>query len=156
MTSFVFNLLLAIAWAALIGSFSLTNLLLGYGVGAIIIWFSRSAFDGQVYLAQFARLFSLIVWTVGQFCRAGIVGALRATSVGRPKQRERVELPLSLDRDEEIAALIMILSSGDHSLPISITTGRGGILLEREITTSRAERTVRERKVEQWLMEALR
>ena len=43
------NLLLAIAWAALVGSFTLASLALGFGLGYFALWVARPLFGSPVF-----------------------------------------------------------------------------------------------------------
>ena len=59
MNPLVVNLLLAVAWAALVGSFTLPSLALGFGLGYLALWAARPLFAGTTYFERVFRVLRL-------------------------------------------------------------------------------------------------
>ena len=59
MSIFGLNAFLALSWAALIGNFTLTNLLIGYVVGYLALWVARPLFARTVYFERVWRVLRL-------------------------------------------------------------------------------------------------
>ncbi|MEM9682963.1 MAG: Na+/H+ antiporter subunit E, partial [Pseudomonadota bacterium] len=72
MNIFALNAFLAVIWAALFGSFTLGNLLLGYGVGYIALWVARPLFGDSVYFGRVWRVISLIVWFIYELIESSL------------------------------------------------------------------------------------
>jgi len=121
MNLFLLNIFLALSWAALIGGFTLANLLLGYVIGYLALWVARPLYRDSVYFER--------VWRVGRlalfFVYELIVSSLRVVwDVITPAHRSRpgiVAIPLDAERDGEIllVANLVSLTPGSLSLDLS-------------------------------------
>ena len=120
------NMLLALAWAALNGEFSLANLLTGYFLGYMILLMlvkggvlPRSPYVGKVYQA---------IGLAGFFVRELIWANLRlALDVATPSYQMKpgiLAIPLDATRDTEILLLAMLINLTPGSVALDVSDDR--------------------------------
>jgi multicomponent Na+:H+ antiporter subunit E len=120
------NILLAFAWAALQGEFSLRTLLTGYVLGYVILLalvrggvLAPSAYIGRVY-----RVLGLAAYFFWELIKANLRLAL---DVGRPSYHVRpgiIALPLDATRDTEILLLSMLINTTPGSVALDVSPDR--------------------------------
>ena len=124
MNIFVLNVFLAVSWAALTGSFTLPNLLLGYGIGYLALWVARPMFGQSGYFERVWRLVRLAVFFVYEL----IVSSLRVVwDVVTPSHLSRpgiVALPLDVDGEAEILVVANLISLTPGSLSLDLSSDR--------------------------------
>jgi multicomponent Na+:H+ antiporter subunit E len=118
---FVWNIFLAIVWAAATGYFSPENLLLGYALGYLVLRFSRQIVGPSQYFQRVRQLVLLI----GLFLKELVIANFRvAVDVITPAYRMRpaiLTIPLDARSDEEITMLanLVTLTPGTVCLDVS-------------------------------------
>ncbi len=121
MTVFLLNLLLALLWAAMVGSIAPAHLMTGFVVGYIVLWIASPVLGPSRY---FGKLFEALRF-VAFFVYELVLANLRvAWDVLTPKPNRRpgvVAVPLELDSDVEITLLanLVTLTPGSLSLDVS-------------------------------------
>ncbi|MCG8693736.1 MAG: Na+/H+ antiporter subunit E [Minwuiales bacterium] len=124
MNIFVLNVFLAVSWAALTGSFTLPNLLLGYGIGYLALWVARPMFGQSGYFERVWRLVRLAVFFVYEL----IVSSLRVVwDVVTPSHLSRpgiVALPLDVEGEAEILVVANLISLTPGSLSLDLSSDR--------------------------------
>jgi multicomponent Na+:H+ antiporter subunit E len=120
------NILLALAWAALEGRFSLANLLAGWGVGYLILLLlvrggvlGPSKYVGR--LGRFVRLAGMFVW---ELVRANLRVAL---DVATPRFHMRpgvIRVPLDVKSDAEILLLAALINLTPGSVALDVSDDR--------------------------------
>lgn len=123
---FVWNLLLAIAWAILIGSFSLPNLIVGFLLSYSILWLlaSRGIITYSNYIDRFKKSiefiwFFLVELTVANFRMA--IDVLRPHYHISPGI---IAVPLDAKTDGEITLLANLVTLTPGSLSLDISADR--------------------------------
>lgn len=120
MTGLLWNLLLALAWAAVTGDFGLPNITVGFVLGFVILLFTRrvvgSGYTHRVWLG--AGLLAYFGWELI------LANARVAVDVLTPRHRARpgvIAVPLDVRSDTEITLLanLITLTPGTVSLDIS-------------------------------------
>lgn len=119
------NLLLALAWTALMGELTLTNLVTGFVLGHLVV--TLMAAGGVVSSAYGDRtraLFSL----AGFLCREFLVANVRmAVDVVLPAGRMRpgiIRVPLDVRDDYQILALSTLINLTPGSLALDVSADR--------------------------------
>jgi multicomponent Na+:H+ antiporter subunit E len=124
MTFLAVNLLLTLIWAAVSGSFTLHNLLLGFAVGALSLWLVREQFDAARHRVRPLKLLLL----VGLFFKELSLSAIKvAVLVVRPNMQLRPGIfafPLSLTRDFEITLLANLITLTPGTLSVDVSEDR--------------------------------
>jgi len=123
------NLLLALAWGAVTGSFNLLNLLFGFVIAAIVLWIIREQHDTSAYIRRVRRVTSLIL----VFLKELTLSALRvATIVLSPKpiyQPAFIAFPLTTDRDAEIAILANMITLTPGTLSVDVSDDKSTLFI---------------------------
>jgi multicomponent Na+:H+ antiporter subunit E len=120
----VTNILLALAWGAVSGSFSLLNLAFGFVLGAFALWLIREQTGSSGYLARGRRILSLLLL----FLKELAMSAWRvAVLVASPKLEPKpgiFALPLTVDSDYEIVMLANMITLTPGTLSIDVSEDR--------------------------------
>ncbi|SJZ81018.1 Na+/H+ antiporter subunit E [Consotaella salsifontis] len=143
MTTFVINLLLAILWVAVTGSFTLLNLVFGFALGALAISLIRSGHGGVGYVERGRRIAVLAVYFLGQL----MLSAWRvAMVVLRPKlaiEPGIFAFPLSVKSDFEITLLANMITLTPGTLSVDVSEDRSTLYVHA-LDCSDAEASRRE------------
>lgn len=124
MTLFLWNILLAFAWAALTGSFSLVNLGAGFALSFGILWFAQHAISPSPYFTKVGQGIRFILF----FLRELVVANLRiAYDVATPRLHINpaiVAIPLDVETDVEITLLANLITLTPGTLSMDISADR--------------------------------
>ena len=121
MNVFAINLLLAFAWAALAGEFTLANLGIGFALGFAALWAARPLFAEQTYFLRLPRLIRL----TGVFLVELVVSSLKvAQDVLSPRPAYRpgiVGVPMRVRSETGVLVFssLVTLTPGTLSLDLS-------------------------------------
>ncbi len=125
----LWNLLLALAWAALLGQVTLANLVAGYVLGFLLLWITRRALPPSPYfhkLRLFASFLGFYLWKL-------VLANLRvAYDVLTPQHHMRpgiVAIPLDVETDAEITLLANLISLTPGTLALDVSSDRGVLYL---------------------------
>jgi len=124
MNIFVLNSALAVGWAALVGSFSLSSLLVGFGLGYLCLWTARPLFGKTTYFERVWRVIRLAVFFIYEL----VVSSLRVVwDVITPTHLSQpgiVALPLDAKTDQEITLVASLISLTPGSLSLDVSSDR--------------------------------
>lgn len=121
MRLFLLNVLLALAWGALQGEFSVANLLVGFAVGYAALALVRTAHGGTTYFSRVPKLIGF----AGFFLWELVLSNLRvAYDVMSPRFHMRpgvIAIPLDVKSEVQIVTLanLITLTPGTLSLDVS-------------------------------------
>ncbi len=124
MTFLAVNLLLMLTWAAVSGSFTLHNLLLGLAVGALSLWLVREQFAAARHRVNLVKL---LVLTAVFFKELSLSAIKVALLVIRPNMQLRPGIfafPLTLTRDFEITLLANLITLTPGTLSVDVSDDR--------------------------------
>ena len=156
MTPFLFNIVLAVIWAVLIGRIDLFNFLVGMAFGAVALFLSRGIWDGAGYFRRIGRTLSLIAWSALELVSAAFLEALNAFRIGRAPETVRIEVPLTIDRDPEIALLSSLISLSPNTFVVGVTSDRARLIVHTS-AKRRSEIEARiKRRFERHILEVMR
>jgi multicomponent Na+:H+ antiporter subunit E len=130
MNLFAVNIVLAVVWAALMASFTLTSLLVGYVLGFGALWLAQPLFDQpQSYFRRVWRILRL----TGFFLYELVVSSLRvAWDVITPSHQSNpaiVEMPLDVESDLEILLVTNLISLTPGTLSLDVTPDRKTLIV---------------------------
>ncbi|WP_417769389.1 Na+/H+ antiporter subunit E [Stappia sp.] len=125
MTSlFLINILLALAWGAVTGSFAEANLLFGFLLGTFGLYIIREQVGTGRYTRRLWQIISLALLFVYEL----LLSALRvAVIVLRPKIDLKpgiIAYPLTVDRDFEITMLANLITLTPGTLSVDVSEDR--------------------------------
>jgi multicomponent Na+:H+ antiporter subunit E len=156
MTPFAFNVLLAVIWTALTGRLDLVNFGLGMAFGALALFLSRGIWGGTGYFRRIGRSLSLLAWSLEELILGALVEAAGTLRIGRPKPSLRVEIPLTIDRDSEIALLASLISLSPGTLVIGVTPDRAKLIVKTTPRRRAALEARVKRILERHILEVMR
>jgi multicomponent Na+:H+ antiporter subunit E len=118
------NILLALAWAALQGEFSLTSLVTGYLLGyAILVFLGKGGVVSQKFASNVVNFFALAGFFLWELLLANIRVAADVFKPSRIRPAV-VAIPLDATRDPEILLLSALINITPGSVTIDISEDR--------------------------------
>lgn len=124
MTTFLLNILLALAWVALTGEFTPLNLLVGFGLGLLALWFTRRNGRRPPYVG---KVFVVLGFTLF-FVKELVMANLRMASLSfKPKSSLRpaiVAVPLDVTSDLEVTLLANLITLTPGTLTLDVSGDR--------------------------------
>ncbi len=123
------NILLALAWGAVTGSFLLINLVFGFVLAAIALWIIREQFHTSVYIYKAWRITSLILVFLMDLVVSAFRVAVIVLSPIRSYQPGFVAFPLSTDRNAEISILANMITLTPGTLSIDVSDDKSTLYI---------------------------
>lgn len=124
MTLFVLNLLLAVVWQAVTGSFTLGGLVAGLVLGYAVLWMARPLYGDVEYFRRVPRAIGFALY----FLKELVVSSLRvAYDVVTPPIHARpglLKVPLDARTDLEIMLLANLVSLTPGTLSLDVSADR--------------------------------
>lgn len=120
-TTLLVNVLLALAWAAVTGSFSLINVLFGFVLAALALWLIREQFDTSAYLLRAWRVISLFLLFLKELAMSAIRVAALVLTPGLRFRPGFIAFPLTVDRNMEIALLANLITLTPGTLSVDVS-----------------------------------
>lgn len=122
MNLLLWNIMLALAWAALSGEFSLLNLMLGFAFGFAILLFVGPALGGGKYFQKVTSALGFVGFFVRELVRANTRVAYEVMTPRFNMRPGIVAIPLDARTDAEITILanLITLTPGTTSLDLSV------------------------------------
>lgn len=120
------NMLLALAWAALQGEFSLGSLVTGYVLGYLIL---LGLVRGHVlatspYIGRIHRVLGLAAFFLWELVRANVRLAVDVATPSYHMKPGIVAVPLDATRDSEILLLAMLINLTPGSVALDVSPDR--------------------------------
>lgn len=123
------NILLALAWGAVTGSFTLVNLAFGFVIAAAALWIIREQFDTSAYITRAVKVTGLIL----MFLRELFISASRvAIIVLKPASSYQpgfIAFPLTTDRAPEIALLANMITLTPGTLSVDVSEDKSTLFI---------------------------
>ncbi len=124
MTLFLLNNLLALAWAALTGTFSPANLAVGFAVGFALLWLTQRLMQPSNYFVKVPQAVGFALF----FFKELVVASLRVMLMvisPRPIMRPAiVAIPLDIQTDAEITLLANLITLTPGTLYLDVSQDR--------------------------------
>ena len=118
---FTINVILALAWSAVTGSFSVANLAFGFLLAGGALWLIREQFGTSKYFQRFWLLLGLALL----FLKELVLSVVRvAWLVIQPKQSYQpsfISFPLTVDRPHEITLLANLITLTPGTLSVDVS-----------------------------------
>lgn len=130
MNMFALNLVLAVAWAALMADFSFVSLLSGFVLGYAALWFvqpllgERSTYYGRVW-----KSFRLLFFFLWELIVSSFRVAWEVITPGDTSRAQIVEMPLDVDSDIEILLVTNLISLTPGTLSLDVTPDRKTLII---------------------------
>lgn len=121
MNAFLWNILLALAWAALTGHFTPGNLLVGFALGYLVLLFAQRVIGAQSYFRKVPLVTEFTLFYLRELCLANLRVAYDVMTPRYYMRPGVIAIPLEARTDAEIALLanLITLTPGTLSLDVS-------------------------------------
>jgi len=124
MKLFLLNLLLALLWGAVSGSFTAASLVAGFAFGYAILLLARPAFGPRPYYAQIWRAVAFVFYFVYELVASSIRVARDVLTPGLEARPAVVAFPLEVQSDAAITVLSSFISLTPGTLSLDVSTDR--------------------------------
>ena len=121
MIGFLANVVLAFVWALLMGAIDLSNLVVGFVLGYLVLWFSGPLLGDMGYFRRGPTALRFLAFFLKEMVVSNLLVA-REVLAPRPRRRPGViAVPLDAKTDAEITLLanVVTLTPGTLSLDVS-------------------------------------
>lgn len=121
MKVFLLNVLLSVAWGALLGDFSPINMLAGFAFGYMMLWITQDVLGTSNYFTKIRRIAGLIMLFTKELIKSNLRVALSVLTPFDRMSPGIVAIPLDIQSDAEITLLanMITLTPGTLSLDVS-------------------------------------
>jgi multicomponent Na+:H+ antiporter subunit E len=123
--SFIWNILLALAWGALTGSFAPRNLALGFVLGFLILLSMRKTIGSPVYARKVLQVLDLLLFFLVELVKANLRVAYDVLTPGYRIRPAVVAVPLDARTDLEITLLANLITLTPGTLSLDVAKDRG-------------------------------
>ncbi len=124
MNLFVVNVLLALSWGAVSGSFAVINLVFGFALGALALSMIREQVGSVGYFSRLRRIASLAVLFVYELLLSATRVAILVTRRDMNLKPGIISYPLKVDRDLEITLLANLITLTPGTLSVDVSADR--------------------------------
>ncbi|RJP74454.1 MAG: Na+/H+ antiporter subunit E [Candidatus Abyssobacteria bacterium SURF_17] len=157
MTLFLLNVLLALAWTALTGELTATNMVIGFLLGYGTLWMARRADAPSGYFKKARQVIKFAFFFLWELLKAN----LRVTyDILTPRHRMRpaiIAVPLDAKTDMEISFLANLITLTPGTLSLEVSNDRRVLFIHAMYVTDADQfRRDIKRGLEQRLLEVLR
>lgn len=121
MNAFLWNVLLAVLWAALTGQITPMNLAVGFALGALVLWFLHRTNGSPRYLLKLRQSLGLALFFLWELVLSNLRVAYDVVTPRHHMKPGIVAIPLEAKTDAEITLLanLITLTPGTLSLDVS-------------------------------------
>jgi len=125
MNAFVINVVLAFAWAAMTGEFSLASLATGAVLGFFALWLSAPLTGiERLYFVRAYRIVRLALYFLWELLLSSVRVALDVIRPYPTNKPALVDVPLSVQSDFEILVLTNLISLTPGTLSVDVSEDR--------------------------------
>lgn len=124
MNAFMMNILLALAWLAMTGKWTVSNFLLGYAIGYVLTWFGRSPSQPTSYFRKVTLIFEFALFVLWELLKANMRVAYDVITLRHHMRPGIVAVPLEVTTDAEITLLANLITLTPGTLTLDISTDR--------------------------------
>jgi multicomponent Na+:H+ antiporter subunit E len=124
MMLFLANLLLAIAWGAMTGTFDALNLAFGFVLGAFALSLIREPLGTDGYFGRVYRVIGLAWLFLKELVKSAVKVAITVLTPRLDLHPGIIAYPLSLERDVEITLLANLITLTPGTLSVDVSADR--------------------------------
>jgi multicomponent Na+:H+ antiporter subunit E len=123
------NILLALAWAALMGDFSPASLLFGFALGYLLLWLGQQHLTPSHYFVRVPRVFGFFLYFLWQLIYANLRVTYDVLTWRHHMRPGVIAIPLDVKTDAEITLLANLLTLTPGSLSLDVSADRRTLYL---------------------------
>jgi multicomponent Na+:H+ antiporter subunit E len=124
MTLFLTNILLAVAWGAMTGSFDVLNLTFGFVLAAFCLALIREQIGTDGYFGRGYRVIGLIWLFLKELVKSAVKVAITVLTPRLDLKPGIIAFPLTVQRDIEITLLANLITLTPGTLSIDVSDDR--------------------------------
>lgn len=124
MSAFLLNILLALAWLALTGTFSPANLILGFAIGYVLLWFCMGSSNAGRYFVKLRIALRFALFFLWQLTKANFKVAFDVLTPRHHMKPGVIAVPLDVTTDAEITMLANLITLTPGTLSLDVSTDR--------------------------------
>lgn len=121
---FLLNILLALAWGALTGQFTLTNLLVGFALGSLMVWIIHRESGSAHYFTKLRQVGGFALFFARELVKANLRVAYDVLTPRHYMRPGVVAIPLDVQTDAEITLLANLITLTPGTLSLDVSTDR--------------------------------
>nr|WP_108660595.1 Na+/H+ antiporter subunit E [Acuticoccus kandeliae] len=124
MAIILINIMLAVAWAAVSGSFSFVHLLFGFVLGGFALWLIREQVGGVRHFRGAWNVLKLGVIFIIELIKSSVHVAKLVLSPWRTLEPAIIAYPLTVESDAEITLLANMITLTPGTLSVDVSDDR--------------------------------
>jgi multicomponent Na+:H+ antiporter subunit E len=128
-TLFILNVMLSLAWAALTGYFTPTNLVIGFVLGYAMLWIAQRKESSSVYFRKVRLVIGFAIFFVLEVIKANLRVAYEVLTPGHQMMPGVVAIPLDARTDAEITILANLITLTPGTLSLDVSTDRSVLFI---------------------------
>ncbi len=121
MNAFLLNILLALLWGAVSGSFSPSSLLFGFVVGYLVLIIARPVLGPSAYYSRVGRAVSYVVFFAYELVKSSLIVAWDVLTPGLDARPAVIAYPLELKTAAGITLLANTISLTPGTLSLDVS-----------------------------------
>jgi|HigsolmetaAR201D_1030396.scaffolds.fasta_scaffold03822_4 multicomponent Na+:H+ antiporter subunit E len=129
MKSLFWNLSLALAWVAVTGDLTGRNLLLGFLIGFLVLFFTSPIIGTPAYVRKVIQVLNLALFFIWELILSNLRVTLEVLTPGYQLRPGVVAIPLDARSDAEILLLTTLITLTPGSIAIDISNDRHELYL---------------------------
>jgi multicomponent Na+:H+ antiporter subunit E len=154
---FLWNIILAFIWDALTGEISVSNFILGFGIGFLILFFLRRVVSTGSYTIKVIRAVTLVLIVMWDILIANLNVAWHVITPPNIHKPGIIQIPLDVKTDAEITILANIISLTPGTLCLHVSEDKQKLYLHvLDIKDAEALRRDIKRRIEQRVIGVMR
>lgn len=123
------NILMALAWGAVTGSFGVANLVFGFVIAALALWIIREQYHTEDYLVHAWQIVSLTLRFLKDLFVSAVRVAVLVLSPTRRYQPGFIAFKLTTDRNAEIALLANLITLTPGTLSVDVSDDKSTLFI---------------------------
>lgn len=124
MSAFVLNIVLALAWMAVSGVFSPTNLLLGFVAGFVVVAIAGPVIGNRTYPGRMVRIVRFVLFVGWELLLANLRVAYDIITPRHRMSPGIVAVPLDVTTDGQLTLLANLITLTPDSLSLDVSEDR--------------------------------
>lgn len=125
MSLLVLNLLLALVWAVLTDTLTLSGLVVGYAIGFATLWMAKPMYgDTGMYFVRLGRALYLMIYFFYELFMSSFRVAAAVLRPWTVRHSEFLEMPLDVESDIEIMLVANLISLTPGTLSLDVSEDR--------------------------------
>lgn len=136
MNYFLLNILLALAWAALVGNFAPVTLLAGYLFGYLALWMMQFILPESHYFGKVWQIIRFALYFLWELLKSNLLMAYYVVAPLSKMKPGIIAVPLDITTDAQITLLANMITLTPGTLSVDVSTDRTVIYVHSVYVTN--------------------